>query len=221
MPPPHLFHTPTRLLTPFLRRSPPPRRFTTFLPHRPSPLLPRRSLLRPTRRSLAQQSTTSTSPTPPTSLSQRLRALSREYGWSALGVYLLLSALDFPFCFVAVRWLGTERIGRWEAQVMGYVWSAVRWGRGALGLENQAPIEGKQTEEYAVVVDEADVHGVGEAERANKGEGASIWTQLALAYAIHKSFIFVRVPLTAAVLPKVVKVLRGWGWSIGKRKPKA
>jgi hypothetical protein len=47
-----------------------------------------------------------------------------------------------------------------------------------------------------------------------------IWTQLALAYAIHKSFIFVRVPLTAAVTPKVVKVLRGWGWDIGKRKGK-
>jgi len=49
-----------------------------------------------------------------------------------------------------------------------------------------------------------------------------IWTQLALAYAIHKSFIFVRVPLTAAVLPKVVKTLRGWGWNIGPtRKVKA
>lgn len=47
-----------------------------------------------------------------------------------------------------------------------------------------------------------------------------IWTQLALAYAVHKSFIFLRVPLTAAVTPKVVKVLRGWGWDIGKRKPK-
>lgn len=46
-------------------------------------------------------------------------------------------------------------------------------------------------------------------------------TQLALAYAIHKSFIFIRVPLTAAVTPKVVKVLRGWGYQIGKRKPKA
>lgn len=45
-------------------------------------------------------------------------------------------------------------------------------------------------------------------------------TQLALAYAIHKSFIFIRVPLTAAVTPKVVKVLRSWGWQIGKRKPK-
>lgn len=46
-------------------------------------------------------------------------------------------------------------------------------------------------------------------------------TQLALAYAIHKSFIFIRVPLTAAVTPKIVKVLRSWGWNIGKRKPKA
>ena len=46
-------------------------------------------------------------------------------------------------------------------------------------------------------------------------------TQLALAYAIHKSFIFVRVPLTAAVTPKVVKVLRSWGWDIGKKTTKA
>jgi len=63
-------------------------------------------------------------------------------------------------------------------------------------------------------------HGYAEAEKANKGDNASIWTQLALAYAIHKSFIFVRVPLTAAITPKVVKTLRGWGWNIGKRAPK-
>jgi hypothetical protein len=45
-------------------------------------------------------------------------------------------------------------------------------------------------------------------------------TQLALAYAIHKSFIFIRVPVAAAVTPKVVKILRGWGWDIGKRTTK-
>ena len=45
-------------------------------------------------------------------------------------------------------------------------------------------------------------------------------TQLALAYAIHKSFIFIRVPLTVALTPKVVKVLRGWGFDIGKRTTK-
>jgi hypothetical protein len=49
----------------------------------------------------------------------------------------------------------------------------------------------------------------------------AIWTQLGLAYIVHKSFIFLRVPLTAAVLPKVVKTLRSWGYNIGKKKPKA
>jgi hypothetical protein len=49
---------------------------------------------------------------------------------------------------------------------------------------------------------------------------AAIWTQLGLAYIVHKSFIFIRVPLTAAVLPKVVKTLRSWGYNIGKKKPK-
>ncbi|EPE29504.1 hypothetical protein GLAREA_00664 [Glarea lozoyensis ATCC 20868] len=61
--------------------------------------------------------------------------------------------------------------------------------------------------------------GVEEAEAKNKKD-ASLATQLALAYAIHKSFIFIRVPLTAAVTPKVVNTLRGWGWDIGKRTTK-
>jgi hypothetical protein len=43
---------------------------------------------------------------------------------------------------------------------------------------------------------------------------------LVLAYAVHKSLIFFRVPLTAAVLPKVVKTLRSYGWNVGRAKPK-
>lgn len=52
------------------------------------------------------------------SLSERLRKLSREYGWAALGVYLTLSALDFPICFAAVQLLGVERIGHFEHVVV-------------------------------------------------------------------------------------------------------
>lgn len=47
----------------------------------------------------------------PQGLSARLKKLSREYGWSALGVYLGLTVLDFPFCFLLVRSVGTDRIG--------------------------------------------------------------------------------------------------------------
>lgn len=38
--------------------------------------------------------------------------MSKEYGWTAVGVYLALSALDFPFCFLFVRMVGTEQIGK-------------------------------------------------------------------------------------------------------------
>ncbi|KAI9892281.1 MAG: hypothetical protein M1814_001740 [Vezdaea aestivalis] len=144
------------------------------------------------------------SPAPSPSLAQRLRTLSREYGYSALGVYLALSALDFPLCLMAVRWAGTERIGRWEEEVLGWVRSVIP------GLAKKEVVE-------VGVPDEQVGWGVEEASRANDGAGASIWTQVALAYAIHKSFIFIRVPITAAITPKVVKVLRGWGWDIGKR----
>lgn len=54
----------------------------------------------------------------PQSLSARLRKLSREYGWAALGVYLGLSVLDFPFCFLLVRMVGTDRIAEFEHWVM-------------------------------------------------------------------------------------------------------
>lgn len=46
------------------------------------------------------------------SLGARLKKLSKEYGWSAVGVYLGLSVLDFPFCFLLVRIVGTETIGQ-------------------------------------------------------------------------------------------------------------
>lgn len=154
------------------------------------------------------------------SFSERFRKLSREYGWSAMGVYLLLSALDFPFCFLAVRLLGTDRIGQAEKAVIDMFWRLV---------EVPFPNARKGREQAKEVIDEAVSDpatregkgwGVEAAQERNRGDEANLTTQLLLAYAIHKSFIFIRVPLTAAVTPKVVKTLRGWGWNIGKRRPK-
>ncbi|TGO29653.1 hypothetical protein BPAE_0012g00070 [Botrytis paeoniae] len=158
-----------------------------------------------------------------TSLSGRMKKLSREYGWSVVGVYIFLSAADFPFCYLLVRTLGTDRIGEWEHIITSSIKSII-------------PESIKTTfHEWRVAMQKAshDVTGsdklgdgvemagwgVEEAEERNKRD-ASLGTQLALAYAIHKSFIFIRVPLTAAVTPKVVRTLRGWGWDIGKRTTK-
>lgn len=114
-------------------------------------------------------------------------------------------------------------------------WAEYRSGggdkKGETGVEARVPPAPTTPEEA-----KAAGWGVEEADQRTAKEGASeflpasLWiarqltlskglaTQLALAYAIHKSFIFVRVPLAAAILPKVVRVLRGWGWEIGKRR---
>ncbi|KAF6818446.1 peptide alpha-n-acetyltransferase nat2 [Colletotrichum sojae] len=157
------------------------------------------------------------------SLSQRLKKLSKEYGWSAVGVYFALSVLDFPFCFLLVRVVGTDRIGQLEHWVTSHAKKIIPESVKTWWSEYRAALAKAETEQLgnddiSEAVEMAG-WGVEEAEARNKAE-ASLGTQLALAYAIHKSFIFLRVPLTAAVTPKVVKVLRSWGWQIGKRRTK-
>ncbi|KAM0287511.1 hypothetical protein ACHAQH_000465 [Verticillium albo-atrum] len=158
------------------------------------------------------------------SLSQRLKKLSKEYGWSAVGVYFALSVLDFPFCFLLVRVVGTDRIGQLEHWVMSHLKKVIPDSVQTRWHEYRAALKGAEKEQLGTDVVSESVEmvgwGVAEAEQRNRAE-ASLGTQLALAYAIHKSFIFLRVPLTAAVTPKIVKKLRAWGWNIGKRRTKA
>lgn len=122
------------------------------------------------RRQQRRHNSAGPNPTPhlnsPPSLSQRLKKLSREYGWTAVGVYLALSALDFPFCFLAVQWLGTERIGRWEDVILEQVRAAVRFVYpDAWPQKAHAHHEGKDTEVVRKVGD-----AVGEALPERLGE---------------------------------------------------
>jgi hypothetical protein len=202
--------------------------FPKSLRHRPAPL--RSIRLNSTKTPNTNVPPAELNSPPSQSLSQRLKQLSKEYGWTAVGVYFALSALDFPFCFLAVRLLGTERIGRWEHAVISTFWSLLSIPFPSLA-ETPAPAgveagdagdvsDAMQREGAPSPTGKYWSHGVEEARAANEGETATIWTQLALAYAVHKSFIFVRVPLTAALLPKVVKTLRSWGWKVGRKPSK-
>ncbi|KAF3275022.1 hypothetical protein TWF970_007465 [Orbilia oligospora] len=127
---------------------------------------------------------------------ERMRALFKEYGMSAVGVYFLLSVLDFPFCFLFVKMVGTEKIAHYEHIIIDGFW-------------NVMPETILQFRPAAIK--EAKV----EADRVAVGIGSDID---ALAHGeVHKSLIFFRVPLAAAVTPKIVQKLRGWGFNIGKK----
>lgn len=136
------------------------------------------------------QSSTSES-TENLSLGQRLKRLSKDYGWSALGVYLALTALDLPFCFLAVRSLGTDRIGHWEHVIVSYIKDTVAWplfgNKDATEAVEEAserveelvkkPLEEVRDGEKRVLEEDetfvvAD-HGYKEAEKANRGDNAS------------------------------------------------
>jgi len=72
------------------------------------------------------------------SISARFKELSKKYGWAAVGVYFGLSALDFPFCFLAVRWLGTDRVAYAEHIIAQGFWKVI----GLVGMdmrENKEP----------------------------------------------------------------------------------
>ncbi|CAK4033035.1 peptide alpha-n-acetyltransferase nat2 like, partial [Lecanosticta acicola] len=163
-------------------------------------------------------STQNTPAAKPQSMSERMKEMSRKYGWTVMGIYLGLSVLDFPFCFLAVRWFGTERIAEVEHAIIDGFWA---------GLEKVLPSlksrrEEKEKLEAAAneATREGDGNGAGVVEIQKGGhEEPSIWTQLILAYGVHKSLFFFRIPITLAITPKVVKTLRSWGWKIGKAKP--
>jgi N-terminal acetyltransferase 2 len=189
-----------RCLRAILRPRQPQSCFSTLI-HRPvpSPLLrtPAPLSLRQLSRSpLLQRTfrrTQSTKPVKPESnpedpslpVTARLRALFKKYRLPALVVYLGLSVLDFGVAFLFVRALGTERIGHYEKVILRKV-------------EDTFGIKGKGTPP----------------QHLEQKEGASIWTEIALAYTIHKTaFALVRIPLTVAVTPPLVRwfVRNGYG----------
>lgn len=97
-----------------------------------------------------------------------MKKLSKEYGWTALAVYMALSVLDFPFCFLAVRSLGTERIGHYEHVV-------IHWFKSTLGLATKKDEDTKGTEAAEATAREGDMGwagGIEEAEAANRGATA-------------------------------------------------
>ncbi|CDO76718.1 hypothetical protein BN946_scf184796.g12 [Trametes cinnabarina] len=136
---------------------------------------------------------------PNASLSQRLKHLIKSYGWYALGVYIILSTLDFSIAFAAVNILGAEHVSKIAADVKDYF----------AGLVHSKPPEPGREE-----MDRA-------ANQANAGGSEGLMAMILLAYTIHKTlFLPVRVGLTAAITPKLVHWLRarGWAGSAGTRR---
>ncbi|KAG5652239.1 hypothetical protein H0H81_005733 [Sphagnurus paluster] len=142
-------------------------------------------------------------PLPPNAtLSQRLKHLVKSYGWYALGVYMVLSALDFGVAFAGVNLLGAEYVSQVATGVKETIAGVLHSHPPEPGLDEIESMKG----------------------RAAQGGQEGLYAMLVLAYTIHKTlFLPVRVGLTAAFTPKLVGWLtrRGWSGSAGTMRAAA
>ncbi|EMD37473.1 hypothetical protein CERSUDRAFT_114115 [Gelatoporia subvermispora B] len=139
-------------------------------------------------------------PPPNATLSQRLKYLIKSYGWYALGVYLILSVLDFGVAFAAVNVLGADHVAHFASSVKEYAYDLIH---------STPPEPGRED------MDSAAAHSNGSGQ-----EG--LYAMLVLAYTVHKTlFLPVRVGLTAAFTPRLVSWLRVRGWAGGEGTKRA
>ena len=147
--------------------------------------------VRLTSRSPSPSSPTETSLPADATLSQRLKYLIKSYGWYALGVYTLLTIVDFSVALAGVHIVGAEHAAKVTASIKHFV----------AGVFPSKPVEPGREE-------------LENAGHAATGGSDGFWAMVVLAYTIHKTLFFpIRVGLTAAITPRLVGWLRARGWA--------
>ncbi|KAK0225771.1 hypothetical protein IW262DRAFT_1430582 [Armillaria fumosa] len=131
---------------------------------------------------------------PNATLSQRLKHLIKSYGWYALGVYTVLSVIDFGVAFAGINLIGAQQVAQFTASAKEAVLSIVH---------SRPPEPGQEDMDSTV-------------RSVEQGGNEGLYAMLLLAYTIHKTlFVPVRIGLTAGLTPKLVGWLRQRGWAGG------
>ncbi|KAG0684313.1 hypothetical protein C6P40_004575 [Pichia californica] len=124
-----------------------------------------------------------------------IKKLIHQYGYSALGVYLGLSLIDLPICYIIVHSAGEDKIREMQDDFFSMI--------------------GYKTKTEEIKQDNQNNEGESEGENEEK-KSSTFLTEFAVAYALHKSLVFIRLPITAAITPWVVARLQRMGFKIGK-----
>ncbi|KZS98702.1 hypothetical protein SISNIDRAFT_404048 [Sistotremastrum niveocremeum HHB9708] len=122
----------------------------------------------------------------------------KKYGWYALGVYIMIGAVDFGVSFVGINLLGAELVSHYTSAIKHAVMSRIYGPSDELSA-------GKSSSDQEL----------------EAGGHESLYAMIILAYTVHKTvFLPVRVGLTAALTPRFVGWLsrRGWHGSAGAKR---
>lgn len=136
---------------------------------------------------------------PKVSLMERFRAIMRNYGWWALGVYMIMSGIDLSVAFICVHYAGGEYIKDLENKA-----------RELFGVSKKEIKEASAKDESPantllrhLAKDEATEQLI-----------AQLTTEFVIAFGIHKTlFLPLRAGITALITPRLVHWLIRRGWA--------
>ncbi|SMN20958.1 similar to Saccharomyces cerevisiae YGR147C NAT2 Protein with an apparent role in acetylation of N-terminal methionine residues [Maudiozyma saulgeensis] len=129
-----------------------------------------------------------------------IKKLMKKYGYSALVVYIGVTFISLPLCFFTVHSMGAEKISIYMnrgKQLFGYGESS-----------DEAVIEKlKQKKLELEKQRESGTHT-----KWSEFKQSTLLAEFLIAYGLHKSLVFVRIPVTAAVTPTMARLFQRWGF---------
>ncbi|RHZ64233.1 hypothetical protein Glove_326g129 [Diversispora epigaea] len=137
----------------------------------------------------------------------RFKLLTKKYGASAIVIYFIISTLDLGLTIILIQSGGADRVKRiedWFTKTFGTKISFKR------NKKKIIPENNNNDNNNEIIKENQKTNKV--AERSSPS-WASI---LVISYGIHKLLLPLRIGLTAASTPPIVKKLRKMGWNIGK-----
>ncbi|CAG8440697.1 2151_t:CDS:1 [Ambispora leptoticha] len=157
------------------------------------------------------------------SMFSRLKLLTRQYGASAVVVYFAISAIDLAATLILIQSGGGERVKKVED------WITETFGINTRHLHVEKDhnpttptartIPGQEDTTVMVTKNDATTTNMHSNDNSkHKAQQTPSWmSTLAIAYLIHKLLLPLRLGVTAAVTPPLVRKLQSMGWNIGKK----
>ncbi|CAG8529491.1 13386_t:CDS:1, partial [Cetraspora pellucida] len=143
-------------------------------------------------------------------MTARLKLLTRQYGASAISVYFIISTIDLGLTFILIQSGGSERvkmIENWFTETFG-AWIVLK----------KKKFQRKEDDSKTTVIKEnSREEYIHDQPKDNGTRHSPSWAStFVIAYGIHKILFPLRLGLTAAITPPLVRKLRKMGWNIGR-----
>lgn len=140
-----------------------------------------------------------------------IKGLIAKYGYTSLATYLLIGAVDFAICFGVLHSLGEEAIYLKYNNLkknLGFEY------KDEAQIHEECEQKRKEAKEKRVKA-HADAEAISrdssiyETAKAYSKELVNnyLFKEILIAYGLHKSLIFIRLPITAAITPPIYKYL--------------